>query len=139
MSDVITYHPRRIGKTTIARLTEFRLKAAEKRRDEAIQEAHDRYAEEVRALQAMDMRVVLAQRAGETANLYRWPFRRADLRDAASALERPFAVTDDLFRLRAAGHMVDIERDLLIPAGYRRRYTPAKVYGGRQHRRRTDE
>lgn len=72
---VSTHRPRAFQ----ARLTQFRLAAAERRRDAAIKEAEHRYRAEVRVILSNDRSATDAQRQLERANDFPWPFRRGGM------------------------------------------------------------
>lgn len=68
-------HPLNNG-VKLSRLNRFRLKDAERRRDEAIQRAHDQYAHEVEMLlHRSDRHATAALAAGKPANSFWWPWR----------------------------------------------------------------
>lgn len=91
-----------------ARLTQFRLAAAERRRDASIEEAEHRYRAEVRVILGNDRAATDAQRQLERANDFPWPYLRGRARhDPHPALATP--TCDELHALDALDpdHLMD--------------------------------
>lgn len=101
----------------VSRLAEFRLKLAARERDNAIDEAHERYAEQVRALLGKNhFDASYALRRGVPANSFCWAWLRAlrMRRVTAPSLASPYA-----HGLSSVRNLVD-PAELLTRHGYRR-------------------